>query len=622
MSIVLQGLSKFYDEHLVVNRVSLEIQDGELFVLLGGSGSGKSTILRLIAGLATPDAGRIELNGTDVTATPTQKRGVGVVFQHYALFRHMTVIQNVEFGLRIRGIEKMVRRQRGEELLELVGLSGLGQRYPNQLSGGQRQRVAVARALAYDPSVLLLDEPFGALDVQVRSQVRESFRELQRRLKMTTILVTHDQEEAFELGDRIGVLERGKLLEIGSPEKLYLRPRTEGVATFLGGGNVLVGRFRRERISLGEISLPMPAEAAHHQDGAPVRVLFRPEAVKVQATDAPAIEGIIPLGKGIAREAFFAGSQIRYRFELPELHGARQLSPAARYGLRHPVIEVRAAGIEGPLALNQSYQLGLSTYHVLEPSGIKLLAVVDRESECAGLIDSGSALASAGKGAMTILGVTEERQRPLLSGYLDQVSAKAVESSKARIDTRLRVGDLSREIISEVQEGFYEIVLLPHQASLRSEATRRLIDQLVGEIKVPVMFVGAFQQNIARILICTAGGAPGRGDVRLGGRIARQTGAFVSLLNVSSEPQTEAQERRVARHLEDAQGMLYSQGIESEVRCIKGAVIESVLLTAREGGYDLIVVGASGSELGRLSDEISRGASCPVLVVPSSTGTL
>jgi len=211
MSIVLENLTKYYGGRRIVDRVSLEIADGELFVLLGSSGSGKSTVLRLIAGLARVDSGTVNLFGRDVTSVPAQERGVGFVFQNYSIFRHMTVAKNIEFGLRLRGVPRADRRRKSDELLELIGLGGLGDRYSHQLSGGQQQRVALARALAYEPRVLLLDEPFGALDAKIRSQLRRTLRDLQRALHVTTILVTHDQEEAFELADRIGVVERGRL---------------------------------------------------------------------------------------------------------------------------------------------------------------------------------------------------------------------------------------------------------------------------------------------------------------------------------------------------------------------------------------------------------------------------
>src|SRR3954451_16473701 len=221
MSIVLEDLTKRYGGHPVVSSVSLEVGDGELFVLLGSSGSGKSTLLRMIAGLSEVDAGRVMLRGRDVTDLPPAARGVGFVFQSYALFRGMPVAENVEFALAVRGVPAAQRRRRRDELLELVGLSGLGGRMPRQLSGGQQQRVALARALAHEPEVLLLDEPFGALDAKIRLQLRQNLREIQQRLNLTTILVTHDQDEAFELADRIGIIEQGRLLEVGTPSELY-----------------------------------------------------------------------------------------------------------------------------------------------------------------------------------------------------------------------------------------------------------------------------------------------------------------------------------------------------------------------------------------------------------------
>src|SRR6059036_1637630 len=257
MSIVLENLLKRYEGHPVVNNVSIEVADGEFFVLLGPSGSGKSTVLRMIAGLADTEQGRVILHGRDVTNVPPQQRGVGLVFQHYALFRHMSVARNIEFALRIRRVPAGERRVRRDELLELVGLAGLGGRMPSQLSGGQQQRVALARALAHRPEVLLLDEPFGALDAKIRSELRRTIRSIQRELKVATIFVTHDQEEAFELADRIGIMNFGRLLEIGPPDELYLRPQTEFVATFLGTANLMVGEGTSEGVRLGPLNFPI-----------------------------------------------------------------------------------------------------------------------------------------------------------------------------------------------------------------------------------------------------------------------------------------------------------------------------------------------------------------------------
>ena len=260
MSIVLDQLTKRYGGHPVVNNVSLEVADGEFFVLLGSSGSGKTTVLSAIAGLTEADHGRVILHGRDVTNLPPQQRRIGFVFQNYALFQYMTVADNIEFGLSIRKVPKDERRRRRDELLELVGLAGLGNRMPRQLSGGQQQRVALARALAHQPEALLLDEPLGALDAKIRSELRRTLRAIQRELGITTILVTHDQEEAFELADRLGVMSFGRLLEVGPPDELYLRPQTEFVAAFLGTANLLVGRRAEGGVQVGPVQFPLPGQ--------------------------------------------------------------------------------------------------------------------------------------------------------------------------------------------------------------------------------------------------------------------------------------------------------------------------------------------------------------------------
>src|SRR6187455_1445418 len=251
MSITLDQVTKRYQGVPVVNDVSIEIGDGEFFVLLGPSGSGKSTLLRAIAGLTGVDHGRISLHGRDVTHIGARDRGVGLVFQNYALFRHMSVADNIEFGLRVRRVKAADRRERRKELLKLVALEGMDERLPGQLSGGQQQRVAVARALAHKPQVLLLDEPFGALDAKIREELRRTIRSVQRELGITTVLVTHDQEEAFALADRIGVMNLGRLLESGGPQDLYARPATRFVATFLGAANLLLAQQGPDGLRFG-----------------------------------------------------------------------------------------------------------------------------------------------------------------------------------------------------------------------------------------------------------------------------------------------------------------------------------------------------------------------------------
>ena len=237
MGIDARNVSKRFKDFVALDDVSVEAPTGSLTALLGPSGSGKSTLLRAIAGLEDPDSGQIIISGEDKTGVPPQQRGVGFVFQHYAAFKHMTVFENVAFGLKIRKHPKEVIRKNVHELLELVQLDGFADRYPSQLSGGQRQRMALARALAVEPQVLLLDEPFGALDAQVRQELRAWLRRLHDDLNVTTILVTHDQEEAMEVADRIVLMNHGKIEQVGGPQDLYEHPASKFVMEFIGPVN-------------------------------------------------------------------------------------------------------------------------------------------------------------------------------------------------------------------------------------------------------------------------------------------------------------------------------------------------------------------------------------------------
>ncbi|HEY7207795.1 MAG TPA: sulfate ABC transporter ATP-binding protein [Gaiellaceae bacterium] len=237
MAIEARNVTKRFGDFVALDDVSIEVASGSLTALLGPSGSGKSTLLRVIAGLEQPDAGDVFISGKEATALAPQKRGVGFVFQHYAAFKHMTVWENVAFGLRIRRRPRAEIRARVEELLELVQLSGLGKRYPAQLSGGQRQRMALARALAPEPEVLLLDEPFGALDARVRAELREWLRRLHDDVHVTTVFVTHDQEEALELADSIAVMNHGRVEQTAPPQTLYDEPATPFVMSFVGPVN-------------------------------------------------------------------------------------------------------------------------------------------------------------------------------------------------------------------------------------------------------------------------------------------------------------------------------------------------------------------------------------------------
>jgi len=311
MGIVVRGLSKSFGAARVVDDVSFTIPSGELVALLGPSGGGKSTVLRMIAGLEEPDAGEIELNGADATRMRVQERAVGFVFQHYALFRHMTVRENVAFGLTVK------RRPRAEidatvsELLQLVQLGALGGRYPAELSGGQRQRVALARALAPRPSLLLLDEPFGALDARVRVELREWIRRLHEEREITSVFVTHDQEEAMALADRVIVLHRGRVEQIGTPEEIYDDPATEFVASFVGSSNVLSGEVRDGRAALGPLAVGAPPGAG---DGERVRAFVRPHDVEISAPSGDAS----PVATGRVARMTRVGGMIRIELTLAD----------------------------------------------------------------------------------------------------------------------------------------------------------------------------------------------------------------------------------------------------------------------------------------------------------------
>ncbi|MBJ7288127.1 sulfate/molybdate ABC transporter ATP-binding protein [Williamsia sp.] len=245
MTISVSGANKRYGDFAALDDVSLEIPSGSLTALLGPSGSGKSTLLRSIAGLDQLDSGTVYINGDDVTRVSPQNRDIGFVFQHYAAFKHMTVRENVAFGLKIRKRPKAEVAKKVDELLDVVGLAGFQTRYPAQLSGGQRQRMALARALAVDPKVLLLDEPFGALDAKVREDLRKWLRRLHDEVHVTTVLVTHDQQEALDVADRIAVLNKGRIEQVGSPDDLYDRPQNEFVMSFLGSVAKLNGSLVR-----------------------------------------------------------------------------------------------------------------------------------------------------------------------------------------------------------------------------------------------------------------------------------------------------------------------------------------------------------------------------------------
>jgi sulfate transport system ATP-binding protein len=328
VAIAVRHLTKRYGTFQAVDDVTFDVPAGQLVALLGPSGSGKSTILRIIAGLETAETGAVELTGEDATAVPIQNRGVGFVFQHYALFRHMTVRENIAFGLKVQKVRKAQIQERVDALLDLVQLRGYAGRYPSQLSGGQRQRVALARALAPRPKVLLLDEPFGALDAKVREELRSWLRLLHDEVHVTSLFVTHDQQEAFEVADQVVVLNKGRVEQMGPPQELYEKPRTPFVTSFLGTVNVLKGQAASGTAVLGE-GIHVPTDIDGHD--VPVTVYVRPHDLDLahERNGKPSWPGrvsrITPLG------AF-----VRIDIEIAERNSVRVELTRQRYAAIEP----------------------------------------------------------------------------------------------------------------------------------------------------------------------------------------------------------------------------------------------------------------------------------------------
>ena len=597
MSIVLKGLYKHFGNNLVVNNVSLEINDGELFVLLGSSGSGKSTILRIIAGLITPDSGIVEISGRDVTYLSTQKRNVGFVFQNYSLFKHLNVFENVEFGLQVRKIPHLERRKRSKELLEIIGLTGLGDRYPHQLSGGQQQRVAVARALAYEPKVLLLDEPFGALDLKIRSVLRQSLLAIQQQLKVTTILVTHDQEEAFELADRIGVIDHGRLIEAGPPGQLYHEPSTEIVATFIGGGNVMVGQESNGSIRLGEVQLPWPEHAPIHVQGSPVRVLFRPESVLVQSTPFSESEKVCALGRGRVVKQIFNGPTQRLIIEMEHLQGVRPLVPEMSYGQPQTRIEVvqTTRKKEHGLKLEEDCWVGIRDYHVLEPSGIKFLACTIDAGQHSHALELALHLGQKTKGIVTLFSVVaQETDIKMQQSKLAEMQQKWQECVP-QILTQVSAGNMANEILMKIQTGVYDMLMIDHLAtsSISGFGSLESISRIILEqVAVPVMIVSDQTTSVKQILICTAAGEPGKTDVQVGGRLALRTGASVTVMSVLGFTADQREKDRTAQYLEQAQQSLRALGVVCKTLVLRGIPIDEIITEGGKAEYDVIVLGA------------------------------
>lgn len=370
-AISVRRLRKSFGGQPILSGIELEIAAGEMLVVLGPSGSGKTTLLRLIAGLEQPDAGEIYLRDQPAHLLPPQQRALGVVFQEHALFQRKTVEQNIAFGLETRRVLAREVRQTVDEMLALIGLREHRHKYPAQLSGGQRQRVALARALAFKPAALLFDEPFSALDAVTRTELRRQVRALLRQTNVPALFITHDQEEALELADRIAVLNRGQIEQLGTPFEVYNHPRNEFVATFLGAANVLLGRWQDDKVTVGRLRLNAPPEPPSLAARQPVKVVFRPEDVRLNfqphLLDTP-----FYLGRGVVEDISYAGHSERLAVRLalcaPQPAGVSALAAVDEHsaeGFPITVSRTKWQASELVVRVGDAVAVGVKSYRLL-----------------------------------------------------------------------------------------------------------------------------------------------------------------------------------------------------------------------------------------------------------------
>jgi sulfate transport system ATP-binding protein len=576
MSITLDQVTKRYQGSPVVNDVSLEVGEGEFYVLLGPSGSGKSTLLRAIAGLTGVDHGRISLHGNDVTHVSARQRGVGLVFQNYALFRHMTVGENIEFALRVRRTRAAERRERRKELLRLVALEGMDDRLPTQLSGGQQQRVAVARALAHKPPVLLLDEPFGALDAKIREELRRTIRQVQRELKITTVLVTHDQEEAFALADRIGVMNLGRLLESGRPDELYARPATRFVATFLGAANLLLARQTAQGVQFG--ATPVNARRIDRLDGGrehEVVAVLRPEEVELAPTRDNLRTNYI--ASGTVEEMVSTGALERMRVRMTSggasaahvaLNGGDGPSSAAMLDVTRTQHEQRLF----PVVLGQTVAIGVRRIHVL-PTPLSSYSV------CAADPAATERLA----------------QHPFLVELAGRMKTRIVKRCEPALATQ--EGDTATPI-----GGVAVIASHPNAA--------QQVEWLLSNGAAEVMVLPAQAMAPQRVLIHWAEDHARRSTLAVAASLLRHVAAEAVYIGILPEGAGDSQRPMGVRTLLDARSEAQAvHGLEMRTELRFGAAAEELLRQLGDGGDQMLILGVS--DLAQLRDAFAPLFSAP-----------
>jgi sulfate transport system ATP-binding protein len=588
-------------------------------VLLGPSGSGKSTVLRMIAGLAEVDQGRISLGGRDVTHLPPQQRGIGMVFQHYALFRHMSAAENIEFPLRIRRSPAGERRRRREELLELVGLAGLGARMPAQLSGGQQQRVALARALAHKPEVLLLDEPFGALDARIRAELRRTIRDIQNELGVTTIFVTHDQDEAFELADRMGIMNFGRLLEVGPPHELYLRPKTEFAATFLGAANLMVGECTPGGVRLGPLDFPLGTELMAEVGGARrVQVLFRPEDVAVKdsagALSSPA------LGRAVVEESSFSGSFEKLRLRLPPLAGVRPIAPPAPFGAEYLLIDaIRSQHLarQHPLHVGDEAWVGVRRLHALSHPGLSILLAAEPTAVSTAAVAMGAAIARMAHARVTLVACAPDG--PAAEELL-QTARADIGAGLTALESRHSSGSAADAVAAETRAQHCDLVV----AGLEGPQAADTVSRMLRGGEHNLLLVPAELPVPSRALICVAVGEPSKENVLFAGRLIRHLRTEATLMTVLAADRGAAALEHAERFLAAGRRTLALMGVPSRSVVRRGDLVDQILTELADGGHDLLVMGAHAGGAGSRSAVdamvgalLERGIRKPLLVARS-----
>lgn len=619
MSIRLENISKYYGPQAVVNNLSLEIDDGEFFVLLGASGSGKTTALNIIAGLIQPDKGRVLLHGRDVTDLPTQKRRVGFVFQNYALFQYMTVAQNIEFGLQVMKVPRDHRHKKRDELLELVGLVGLADRKPSQLSGGQQQRVALARALALEPDVLLLDEPLGALDTKIRVELRRRLKMIQKNLGVAAILVTHDQEEAFDLADRIGVMNYGRLIELGTPFDLYNHPKTEYVASFLGSANLLLGQINGREVFIGKQSFPLYDNPGIPHLNNRAQILFRPEDVAL-ASNVEDL-GCLPLGRGRVIEKGFSGRHESLRVELPAIEGVRSIAPAAPFG--HPgfIMDVNRSPEQStnlPINLQDEIWVGIRRLHVLSHPGLNFLIPSDGSLRSQSALSLGGYIARMSHARVVLLGIGKDREKVDL--HL-QDARKLLGSGMASTQVESSDGDFGEAIAESSERHNFDLLIL----GWRPTAGSKEITTALASGEHHLLLATRPVTRLARALICLASGEPGHDTVLFTGRLLRHLGAEATLMTVMPHQAAKAHpQSRIERFLVNGQNSLARFGVPAQTKIKQGGLVSAIQEETQQFEYDLVVLGAPLPDeegipdlAGHVGSVITTVENCSFLIVKS-----